>query len=356
MIDVINLTKKYGDLLVLDDISTTIKEGEKVVIVGPSGGGKSTFLRCLNVLEDPTSGRVMFMGNDLVDLKVDINEQREMIGMVFQQFNLFNNLTVKENITLAPITIGKKRIQQMKLQKIYVPAYNKCVDIFGEKHNSNITAKRVKLEEEIAKLNDMLLPINEQWEKTKVIKEKEGKKYATYDENLTKKKLQLTAKIEKKVRKLSHLLPYEKKEIICPAFATVKEVKENAEREANILLEKIGLLDKADVYPSTLSGGQKQRVAIARALAMKPKVLLFDEPTSALDPEMVGEVLTLIKQVADEGMTMAIVTHEMGFAKEVATRVLFMAEGKILEENTPDKFFSEPNHPRLKEFLSNILD
>ena len=149
MIDVINLTKKYGDLLVLDDISTTIKEGEKVVIVGPSGGGKSTFLRCLNVLEDPTSGRIMFMGNDLVDLKVDINEQREMIGMVFQQFNLFNNFTVKENITLAPITIGKKAIRQMKLQKVYVPVYNKLIDLFGKKHNATIDQKRKKLEDEI---------------------------------------------------------------------------------------------------------------------------------------------------------------------------------------------------------------
>ncbi len=356
MIDVINLTKKYGDLLVLDDISTTINEGEKVVVVGPSGGGKSTFLRCLNVLEDPTSGRIMFMGNDLVDLKVDINEQREMIGMVFQQFNLFNNFTVKENITLAPITIGKKAIRQMKLQKVYVPVYNKLIDLFGKKHNATIDQKRKKLEDEIECLKNSLAPLTEEWEKTKVIKEKEGKKYATYDENLTKQKLSLSGKIEKKERKLSHLLPYEKKEIITPEFASVKEVVDNAEKEANILLERIGLLDKADVYPSTLSGGQKQRVAIARALAMKPKVLLFDEPTSALDPEMVGEVLELIKQVADEGMTMVIVTHEMGFAREVATRILFMAEGKILEENTPDKFFTEPNHPRLKEFLANILD
>ena len=356
MIDVINLTKKYGDLLVLDDISTTINEGEKVVVVGPSGGGKSTFLRCLNVLEDPTSGRIMFMGNDLVDLKVDINEQREMIGMVFQQFNLFNNYTVKENITLAPITIGKKAIRQMKLQKVYVPVYNKLIDLFGKKHNATIDQKRKKLEDEIECLKNSLAPLTEEWEKTKVIKEKEGKKYATYDENLTKQKLSLSGKIEKKERKLSHLLPYEKKEIITPEFASVKEVVDNAEKEANILLERIGLLDKADVYPSTLSGGQKQRVAIARALAMKPRVLLFDEPTSALDPEMVGEVLELIKQVADEGMTMVIVTHEMGFAREVATRILFMAEGKILEENTPDKFFTEPNHPRLKEFLANILD
>ncbi|MBO5655057.1 MAG: amino acid ABC transporter ATP-binding protein, partial [Clostridia bacterium] len=271
MIDVINLTKKYGDLLVLDDISTTINEGEKVVVVGPSGGGKSTFLRCLNVLEDPSSGRIMFMGNDLVDLKVDINEQREMIGMVFQQFNLFNNFTVKENITLAPVTIGKKRIKQMKWQRVYVPIYNKMVDLFGKKHNATIEDRQAKLAGEIEALKTALIPIVEQWEKTKVVKEEQGKKYATYDKNLTKQKMQLSAKIEKMERKLSHLLPYEKKTIVTPKFVTVKEVKENAENEANILLEKIGLLDKADVYPSTLSGGQKQRVAIARALAMKPK-------------------------------------------------------------------------------------
>ena len=163
MIDVINLTKKYGDLLVLDDISTTINEGEKVVVVGPSGGGKSTFLRCLNVLEDPTSGRIMFMGNDLVDLKVDINEQREMIGMVFQQFNLFNNFTVKENITLAPITIGKQAIRKMKLQRVYVPVYNKLIDLFGKKHNATIDKKREQLEEEIECLKNNLAPLTEEW-------------------------------------------------------------------------------------------------------------------------------------------------------------------------------------------------
>ena len=356
MIDAINLTKKYGDLLVLDDITTSIKEGEKVVIVGPSGGGKSTFLRCLNVLEDPTSGKVMFMGNDLVDLKVDIDEQRENVGMVFQQFNLFNNLTVKENITLAPITIGLKKIRQMKWQKLYVPMYNSFVKTFGAKYNANIDQKRKKIEDEIAVLKEQLAPLTEQWEKTKVIKENAGKKYATYDKKLTKEKLDLSLKIEKKERKLSHLLPYEEKAISIPEFVTAQEVKDNANIKANELLERIGLLDKADVYPITLSGGQKQRVAIARALAMNPKVLLFDEPTSALDPEMVGEVLELIKQVAEEGMTMVIVTHEMGFAREVGTRIVFMAEGKILEENTPDKFFTEPKHPRLKEFLSNILD
>lgn len=354
MIDVVNLTKKYGDLLVLDDISTTIHKGEKVVVVGPSGGGKSTFLRCLNVLEDPTAGRIIFEGNDLADLKVEINEQRENIGMVFQQFNLFSNLTVKKNITLAPIKIGIKNMRKAQFKNAFVPVYNKIIDRFGKDLNTRVDQKRAVLEEQIEALKTALEPVEEQWEKTKVIKEKEGKSYATYDEKLTKQKLDLTSKIEKKVRALSHTLHYEKKHITPLEFNSKKEVKEDAEIRAKNLLERIGLLDKADVYPSTLSGGQKQRVAIARALAMQPKVMLFDEPTSALDPEMVGEVLDLIKQVAEEGMTMVIVTHEMSFAKDVATRILFMAEGKILEENTPDKFFAEPKHPRLKEFLSKV--
>ena len=355
MIDVINLTKKFGKLLVLDDISTSIKEGEKVVIVGPSGGGKSTFLRCLNVLEDPTAGRIMFMGNDLADLKVDINEQRENIGMVFQQFNLFSNLTVKKNITLAPIKIGLKNMRKTQMKNARIPAYNRFIDLFGDCLNKSVDEKRVKLEKEIEALASQLEPINAEWEKTKVITEKEGKSYATYDEKLTKEKLYITSKIEKKVRELSHTLHYEKKSPAPLEFASKKDLVADANERAEALLTRIGLLDKADVYPSTLSGGQKQRVAIARALAMRPKVLLFDEPTSALDPEMVGEVLDLIKQVAEEGMTMVIVTHEMNFAREVGTRILFMAEGKILEENTPDEFFEGPTHPRLKEFLSKVI-
>ena len=356
MIDVVNLTKKYGDLLVLDDISTTINAGEKVVVVGPSGGGKSTFLRCLNVLEDPTAGRIIFEGNDLADLKVEINEQRENIGMVFQQFNLFSNLTVKKNITLAPIKIGVKNMRKVQMKNALVPLYNKCIQHFGHKLNQRVDTKRQALEKEIEQLDTALIPVTEQWEKTKVIKEKEGKSYATYDDKLTKQKLALTSKKEKKVRALSHTLHYEMKSLTPLEFNSKKEVKDSANKRADELLARIGLLDKAEVYPSTLSGGQKQRVAIARALAMNPKVMLFDEPTSALDPEMVGEVLDLIKQVADEGMTMVIVTHEMSFAKDVATRILFMAEGKILEENTPDKFFSEPKHPRLKEFLSKVAE
>ena len=250
MIDVINLTKVYGPLVVLDEITETIHEGERVVILGPSGSGKSTFLRCLNCMEDPTSGSIIFEGEDLTDLKVDINLHRQKMGMVFQQFNLFNNMTVLENITLAPLHIGLKKVKGRAARA---------------------------------------------------------------------------------------------------AFKA--EVVENAHH----LLQRIGLDDWADKYPSTLSGGQKQRVAIVRALAMNPKVILFDEPTSALDPEMVGEVLDLIKQLADEGMTMVIVTHEMGFAREVSDRILFMDGGVIAEEAPPAEFFSNPKNPRTKEFLSKVL-
>ena len=250
MIDVINLTKVYGKLVVLDEITETIHEGERVVILGPSGSGKSTFLRCLNCMEDPTSGSIIFEDEDLTDLKVDINLHRQKMGMVFQQFNLFNNKTVLENITLAPLHVGLKKIKGREARA---------------------------------------------------------------------------------------------------AFKA--EVEANAHR----LLQRIGLDDWADKYPSTLSGGQKQRVAIVRALAMNPKVILFDEPTSALDPEMVGEVLELIKQLADEGMTMVIVTHEMGFAREVASRVLFMDGGKIVEQGTPEAVFDHPQHPRLQDFLSKVL-
>ena len=250
MIDVIDLTKVYGKLVVLDNITETIHEGERVVILGPSGSGKSTFLRCLNCMEDPTSGSIIFDGEDLTDMKVDINLHRQKMGMVFQQFNLFNNKTVLENITLAPLHIGLKKMK-------------------GHEQRAAFKA----------------------------------------------------------------------------------EVEANAHR----LLQRIGLDDWADKYPSTLSGGQKQRVAIVRALAMNPKVILFDEPTSALDPEMVGEVLDLIKQLAHEGMTMVIVTHEMGFAREVASRVLFMDGGKIIEQGTPAEVFDHPKHPRLQDFLSKVL-
>ena len=245
---------KSKTVYALNNVDNVIHKNERVVVIGPSGSGKSTFLRCLNCMEDPTGGSIYFDGEDLADMKVDINKHRENIGMVFQQFNLFNNKTVIQNIMLAPVYLGIK----------------KAGGIFAK------------------------------------------------------------AEVKKKIR---------------------EEAKENAMN----LLRRIGLEDKADVYPSTLSGGQKQRIAIVRALCMEPEVMLFDEPTSALDPEMVGEVLDLIKQLANEGMTMVVVTHEMGFAKEVADRVVFMDEGKIIEEGTPDMIFNNPQNPRLKDFLSKVL-
>lgn len=240
LIEVNNLRKTYGDHEVLKGITTTIFQGEVIAIIGPSGCGKSTFLRSLNRLEEPTDGTILFEGTDITDKQVDINKVREKIGMVFQQFNLFPNMTVKQNIMLAPVKLGKM-------------------------------------------------------------------------------------------------------------------TKEEASKKADSLLQRIGLADKADAYPAMLSGGQKQRIAIVRALAMNPDVLLFDEPTSALDPEMVGEVLSVMKELAKEGMTMIVVTHEMAFAREVANRVLFFNEGIIQEENKPDELFTNPKNPRLKEFLSKVL-
>ena len=240
MIAVEHLSKSFGKNLVLDDISETIQEGEKVVIIGPSGSGKSTFLRCLNLLEEPTAGTITFDGTVITDPKVDIDAVRRQMGMVFQHFNLFPNMTIRRNITLAPV-------------------------------------------------------------KTKLMSQEE------------------------------------------------------ADAEAEKLLDRVGLKDRADSYPAQLSGGQKQRIAIVRALAMKPKVMLFDEPTSALDPEMVGEVLDVMKELAHEGMTMVVVTHEMGFAREVGSRVLFMDQGHILEEGKPEQVFGNPQNPRLREFLSKVL-
>ena len=240
MIAVEHLTKRFGRNLVLDDISETIREGEKVVVIGPSGSGKSTFLRCLNLLEQPTKGTITFDGTVITDPKVNIDAIRRQMGMVFQHFNLFPNMTIRKNITLAPV-------------------------------------------------------------KTKLMGQEE------------------------------------------------------ADALALSLLKRVNLEDKADAYPNQLSGGQKQRIAIVRALAMKPKVMLFDEPTSALDPEMVGEVLEVMKELADEGMTMVVVTHEMGFAREVGTRVLFMDGGHILEQNEPHAFFANPKEERPKEFLSKVL-
>lgn len=240
LIQVQDLKKSFGTQVVLDGITTEIDQGEVVAIIGPSGCGKSTFLRSLNLLEEPTSGTILFEGTDITDKSVDINKMRQKIGMVFQQFNLFPNYTIQNNITLAPVKLGLMTQQE-------------------------------------------------------------------------------------------------------------------AEKKAKELLERVGLPERANDYPSQLSGGQKQRIAIARALAMNPDVMLFDEPTSALDPEMVGEVLELMRELARDGMTMVVVTHEMGFAKEVGNRVLFMADGKLLEEGTPEEIFDHPKHERLKEFLAKVL-
>ena len=240
LIKVEGLKKSFGDHEVLKGIDYNIQKGDKIVVIGPSGSGKSTFLRCLNLLEIPTEGKIWFDGQCITDKKTDINEIRKHMGMVFQHFNLFNNLTIMKNITLAPV-----RLKVMS--------------------------------------------------------------------------------------------------------------KEEANENALRLLSMVGLSDKADAYPSQLSGGQKQRAAIVRSLAMNPKVMLFDEPTSALDPEMVGEVLQVMKELADEGMTMVVVTHEMGFAREVASKVLFIDDGIIQEENTPVDFFQNPQNARLKDFLSKVL-
>ncbi len=276
ILDVIDLKKSFGKHEVLKGIDIKIKKGEKIVVIGPSGCGKSTFLRCLNCLEDPTGGHIYFHGEDLVDMRVDINVHRQKIGMVFQHFNLFNNLTVLQNIMLAPVNIGKKSLKKIKRKNFFI----KLCNLF--KGNNKKMA---------------LFPI---------------------DKNLA-------------------------------------EIKKDAEIKALKLLERIGLQDKANAYPSTLSGGQKQRIAIIRALAMEPEVMLFDEPTSALDPEMVGEVLELMKELANEGMTMVVVTHEMGFAKEVASKIIFVDDGVIKESAQPKEFFDNPKNERLKEFLSKVL-
>lgn len=432
VIEVSKLTKKFGDLLVLDDINEKIEEGEKVVIIGPSGGGKSTFLRCLNVLENPTYGQVFFEGVDLADFKVNINTYRQKMGMVFQQFNLFSNMSVEKNITFAPIKIGINAYRKAKTQNRFLPIYNAIMSIFGKSILEQHKKRREKIKTNIEEIRQVLKPLEEKWEQTKKIKEIREKKFVTYDSKLTKQKVRLEKKLESKERALSHivdLLPQEKiltkdeykkcndkiisiaksinteipelgeqnianlkhklellqnavkvnkeaqgseiekqieairKELYTEvyrqkveiAYKNTQEIKQNAKQTAEKLLKRIGLFEKKDAYPSTLSGGQKQRIAIARALAMNPKVILFDEPTSALDPEMTGEVLDLIKEVAEEGMTMVIVTHEMGFAEQVGTRVLFMSEGKILESGTPEEIFKHPKTKRLQEFLDKVL-
>ena len=241
LFEIKDLQKKFGSLTVFDGLSETICKGDVVVIIGPSGGGKSTFIRCLNLLEQPTAGKIYFEGEDITAKGFDVNKHRQKVGMVFQQFNLFNNLTVLENITIS----------------------------------------------------------------------------------LTKVK---------------------------------KQSEEESKEKALKLLKRVGLEDKANAYPSQLSGGQKQRIAIVRALAMEPDVLLFDEPTSALDPEMVGEVLQVISDLARDGITMVVVTHEMGFARKVGTRVLFMDGGQIAEQGTPEEIFEHPQNPRTQEFLSKVIN
>lgn len=355
LIEVVGLTKKFGDLTVLDNITESIEKGEKIAIIGPSGGGKSTFLRCLNVLEDPTAGRVFFDGVDLADTRVDINEHRRKMGMVFQQFNLFNNLTVRKNITLAPVKTAYKDIAKYRKAMFVAPFYNLYVAWFGNMINASRARRRDKLSAKIAELERELQPLNTAWETTKSVTERAGKEFVTYDPELTKRKLKLTAKLERAERELNHITDIHMMTPAAPAKTDRAAIKREADEMAEKLLARIGLEDKADAYPSTLSGGQKQRIAIVRALAMNPEVMLFDEPTSALDPEMVGEVLDLIRELADEGMTMVIVTHEMGFAREVASRVMFMDSGKIAEQGTPDEVFRNPKSPRLKEFLAKVL-
>ena len=276
VISVDNLHKSFGKHEVLKGISTQINKGDVIAVIGPSGCGKSTFLRCLNCLEDPTGGSIIFEGVDIADVRVDINVHRQHIGMVFQQFNLFNNKTVIQNIMLAPNLVQIKDLKKKKIKNFFI----KFTNLFRGK----------------AKKKDLIV-----------------------------------------------------------IDTTIAKIKAQNKEKAISLLKRIGLEDKADVYPSTLSGGQKQRIAIVRALAMNPKVMLFDEPTSALDPEMVGEVLDLMRKLANEGMTMVIVTHEMGFAREVANRILFIDEGVIKEEGNPKEFFENPKDARLKEFLSKVL-
>lgn len=275
MIDVINLQKSFGDKEILKGINVTINKGDIVAVLGPSGSGKSTFLRCLNCMEDPTGGSIIFNGVDIADMKVDINQHRRHMGMVFQHFNLYNNKTVLQNVMMAP-------------------AYLRCKDI-----------DKAKKKNRMIKFKNMFRGSD-------------------------------------------------KKEEMIPITETKEQIKKEVKEQAMALLKRIGLEDKADVYPSTLSGGQKQRVAIVRALCMHPEILLFDEVTAALDPEMVREVLDVMLDLASQGRTMMIVTHEMQFAKAVADRVIFLNGGKIVEEGTPEEFFEHPKTDRAKQFLNTF--
>ena len=355
IIEVKHLTKNFGALQVLNDITENIYEGDIDVIIGPSGGGKSTFLRCLNVLEDPTSGQIVFLGKDLTDLKIDINYCRRNIGMVFQQFNLFENLTVLQNIMLAPIIVGNYQLKEARKNNKKMNKYNAYLEIHKDEIYAKIDAEKARNQAIISETKPLLDEVTSKWEQTKSSIERKGKLFVTYDKELSKQKIKLTTIIENAERKIDRLVYPKPLEYIDYPYKNKQEIKKAAYDKAMELLKRIGLEDKANKYPSTLSGGQKQRIAIVRALAMNPKVMLFDEPTSALDPEMVGEVLQLIKEIADTGMTMVIVTHEMGFAKEVGTRIMFMDQGVIAEQGTPNEIFNNPKSPRLKEFLSKVL-
>lgn len=369
-IEVKGLVKKFGDHTVLNDINEIIREGEKVAIIGPSGSGKSTFLRCLNLLEMPTYGEIWFEGINLTDRKCDINTVRQHMGMVFQHFNLFPHKTVIQNITIVPeklagITARKIMRGRVKELKAQIKNLNleiktkesgidwlEIADLKEKVADANYKRKMVATlgipkDEKKARKVELKANIKELRNKIKSVKTvtSDSLKGST-DELMSKLQgLKNDLQIAKNDKTVGGM-PY--KEWIAKEHALVKE-------RGMALLERIGMTDKADAYPNTLSGGQKQRIAIVRALNMQPKVMLFDEPTSALDPEMVGEVLELIKQLADEGMTMVIVTHEMNFAKEVATRVMFIDEGKIIEQGTPSEIFDTPKNDRLKTFLSKIL-
>ncbi len=325
MIDVINLTKRYGELTVLNEITEHISAGEKVVIVGPSGGGKSTFLRCLNCMEEPTSGEVVFDGKLVSYIDPYLHDELIAVSNTCKKLvaNAMKGVDSSENASAA---VSKE-----------------------SKTPRNNTSKEAFVKEAVEKIKaEKLLRKNEGSEFKTAYKHLE--KEICIDLNIARRDIGM---VFQHFNLFNNLTVMENL-TLAPVHLKIK-TKEEAEAKAEELLKRIGLYDKKDVYPSTLSGGQKQRIAIIRALAMDPKVMLFDEPTSALDPEMVGEVLELIKQLASEGMTMVIVTHEMGFAREVATRMLFVAGGKIAESAEPSEFFDNPKHPRLQEFLSKVI-
>lgn len=347
MISVKNLHKHFGSLVVLDGIDIEIKKGEKVAVIGPSGSGKSTFLRCLNLLEKPTIGHLYFKGDEITYYprlfeitkkyyNFKIKNFDKKIGKMTQKSELLKKEDEELNaqkISALNNKITAKVVLRGELQR----QLDFNIEIYGDQKDKSNKVKIVKPNEDLVRKNMGM-----------VFQHFNLFPHMTVMQNITFAPLEyLKFEIKQKIAN---------KELSKDAKAEYKKIrKQEIESNAKELLERIGLEEKANAYPNTLSGGQKQRIAIVRALAMKPEVMLFDEPTSALDPEMVGEVLELIKQLADEGMTMVIVTHEMGFAKEVATRVLFMDGGKIVEDNTPIEVFDNPQNERLKTFLSKVL-